>query len=254
MRRITPTVPGEKRHTARTICIVLSVLVVVTLTTGSALGKVKFSDDFESGNLDRWQAVGGEWEIIEVDGNRVARTKGSPDGKFMTLNIRNWAFDNFTMDARIWQVSLDQGANIYFHNDHSHSNPQRHSGYWFGISGAFRAVGWGTIDDGVFRRWDTQRSAVPLNNWVRLRLEVQGRRATMWMAGDHADDKFQQIFDVINLAKVIGKHYATGHIGFIATNKEVWVDDVVVTGDGTGLAVDPRENAAVLWGQLKRVN
>ena len=166
MSQIPRAVLDMELNNVRLAGIALLSLVMIMLSRGSALGKIRFSDDFESGNLHRWEAIGGVWEIIEVDGNHVVRTKARTHEKFLTLNIRNWHFRDFTMEARIWQVSLDQGANIYFHNDQSHNNAHLHSGYWFGVSGPFRAIGWGTIDDGMLRRWDTQRSAVPLNNWM----------------------------------------------------------------------------------------
>jgi hypothetical protein len=215
--------------------------------------KILFSEDFENGKLEQWEVIGGTWKVIEIDGNHVVQTKeGANPNAFRTLNIDTEVFGDFTMVARIWQVSQDHGANIYFRNDQSRRNPERHSGYWYGISGALAASGWGIFDTGAQGVWEVAFSEVALDNWVRLKLAVKGKRATMWIAREDVDEDFQQMFEVDNLSEVTRVDFPRGRIGFVVAGGEVWVDDVVISSDGAGLAVKPRSKAAVTWGRLKR--
>ncbi len=234
-----------------TTVIVLSIVLTV-VRVGDAEGKVLFSDDFESGNLGQWEVIGGGWKVTKIEGNRVAETKVAVDGdNFRTLNITDQVFSDFTIEARIWQVSQDHGANIYFRNNQSRRNPQQHSGYWFGISGALAAVGWGTFEDGVQSVIDVQFSDVQLDSWVRLKLDVKGRSAVMWIQRGGVDDEFQNVFEVDNLFEVTRQDYPKGSIGFVVAGAEVRIDDVVISDDGKGLAIEPVGKTAVLWGQLK---
>ena len=121
-----------------------------------------FWDDFEAGNLEMWNVVNGEWDIIQEDGNRVARmTSGDAFG---VINIKELAVRDFTMEVRLWQVSRDNGANIYFYNNRTASNIGEDVGYWFGISGALDAVGWGEIIGAEMNLYHGMDSSVPLDS------------------------------------------------------------------------------------------
>jgi len=233
-------------------CSVVLSLVWTLLPAGGAFGRILFSDDFEKGDLRQWDVIGGTWKVLQIDNNHLVQTKeaGNPND-FRTLNIMNRAFGDFTMEARIWQVSQDHGANIYFHNDQSRRNPQQHSGYWFGISGALAAVGWGLFKEGAQGVWDALFSNVPLG-WVRLRLKVKGKSATMWIQREGVDDDFQQVFEVADLFEETQADYPKGSIGLVVAGGAVQIDDVIVADDE--LAVEPAGKAAILWGQLKREN
>lgn len=231
-------------------------LVWIVISGEGAAAQVWFKADFENGNLREWEAIRGTWRVIQSGDNHVVQSrKAVLETGLRTLNIAGRIFGDFTMEARIWQVSRDHGANIYFHNDQSRTNPLRHSGYWFGISGAFRSVGWGTFNKGVQRVWEAQAlSDVPLDRWVRLRLEVQGRSARMWLGPEDIAGAFQKVFDIPDLVEVTQMDYPTGRIGFIVGGVEVWMDDVVISGEELVLVIEPTGKAAVLWGQLKRGN
>ena len=229
--------------------------VFIMLQTERVYGRILFSEDFEKGALRQWEVIGGTWKVIQIGNNHVVQTKEEKNpNAFRTLNITDQIFSDFTLEARIWQVSQDHGANIYFHNDQERRNPEQHSGYWFGMSGALAAVGWGTFNAGIQEVWDVLFSDIALDNWVRFRLKVEGKRATMWIQRDGVDRDFQQVFEVGDLSEVTQEDYPPGRLGFVVAGGEVLMDDVMVSDDGRGLAIEPVGKTAILWGQLKQVH
>ena len=96
-----------------------------------------------------------------------------------------------------------------------------------------------------------QFSDVQLDSWVGLKLDVEDRSAVIWIQRGGVDDEFQNVFEVDNLFEVTRQDYAKGSIGFVVAGAEVRVDDIVISDDGKGLAIELAGKTAVLWGQLK---
>lgn len=212
-----------------------------------------FSDDFEEGNLEKWEVVAGDWEIGEDDGNHFAVTKAAAEDElFRAVNVAGSQFTDFRMEARIWQVSRDHGANIYYHNDHTAETLNEPSGWWYGISGALDAVGWGWFDKGDQTVWDVLFSPIELG-WVKLRLEVNGKSAVMSILREGVDNEYMTVFEPEDIAAEAGMNFARGFVGLIVAGDEVRIDDVVITGDTVATAIAPSGKAAATWGRLKGV-
>ncbi len=209
---------------------------------------VLFSDDFESGSLDRWNVVTGTWIVEEEDGNHYARTDGGP---FRVMNIAGVVFGDVTMSARIWHVSKDHGANIYARNDRATRDDVRHSGYWFGISGALDAAGWGMFRQGGQTVEDVLVASTALDSWVRVEVTMAGRSATMTAALEDGGVLGEASFDIPDIAEASGLDMPEGFFGFIVAGAQVRVDDVVVTGDADSVVVQPEGSTAILWASLK---
>ena len=187
-----------------------------------ASADILFWDDFESGTLDKWTVVNGAWDVVRVDGNRVARLKAGAE--FGAINIWDLTVAGFSMQVRLRHVSGDDGANIYFYNNRVHDNIGADLGYWFGISGALDAIGWGESVGGALRLNDIVVSETPLDSWVQLRLSLIDRRASMAVMREVVDEGFIPLFDVGPLVA----HDAAESLGLVAAGREVWVDDVLV--------------------------
>ncbi len=187
-------------------------------------GETLFADDFESGGLEKWDVVNGEWDVIDVDGNHVARLINGVD--FAVINIANFAASDYTIEVRIWDVSQNQGANIYFRNNRTAANIGADSGFWFGISGALAAVGWGDTQGGL-RIIQVARSPVPFT-WMRLKLSLIDENALMWALREGVDDDFIQVFNISGFPTSSGSE----NLGLIVGGREVWVDDVLVYDQG----------------------
>ena len=186
-----------------------------------------FWDDFETGDLHRWTVVNGDWDVIRVDGNRVARLKGGAE--FGVINIRDLAVTDFSMRVRLRHVSGDDGANIYFYNNRTQENIGSDLGYWFGISGALDAIGWGESIGGSLRLSDIVVSETPLT-WVELGLSLLDRRASMAVMREGVDQGFIPLFEVGPLAT----YNDAESLGLVVAGREVWVDDVLVLNTGSG--------------------
>jgi hypothetical protein len=222
-------------------------LIGALCATGAVRAAV-VKDDFESGKLDRWTPVTGQWEIVREDGNRVL--KSVPDGltEFRALNLASSVIGDFTFEARIRQVSQDHGANLYFRHNQTPENRVIHTGYWFGISGALAAVGWGTWDHGEQTVDDVMLSPVALD-WVKLRLEATGVKISMWIQREGVDDELALVFELEDIAAETGLDLREGRLGFDVAGNEVWIDDVAI--DGRSLDVAPSGKSAVSWGAVK---
>jgi hypothetical protein len=217
------------------VCLVVS----VASTCGAT---VLFSDDSESGNLDRWNLVTGSWIVEEEEGNHYARTDGGP---FRIINIAGRTFDDITITARMWHVSKDHGANIYARNDGARS------GYWFGISGPLDAAGWGMFHHGGQTIEGVLVASSPLDTWVTLEVTMTGRSATMSAVLEGGGVLGETAFDIPDIADASGLDMPEGFFGFIVAGAQVRIDDVVVTGDADSVAVQPEGSAAMAWGSLK---
>ncbi len=220
----------------------------VFAVTPAAGAAVLFSDDFESGNLDRWNVVTGSWIVEAEDGNHYARTDGGP---FRVMNIAGRMFGDVTMTARIWHVSRDHGANIYARNDRATREDFHHSGYWFGISGSLDAAGWGMFRSGGQTVEGILVASSPFDTWVTLEVTMAGRSATISAALEGGGDLGELSFDIPDIGDASGLDTPEGYFGFIVGGAQVRVDDVVVTGDAHSVAVRPEGNAAVVWGSLR---
>ena len=104
------------------------------------------------------------------------------------------------MRVRLRQVSGDDGANIYFSNNRTSDNIGLDLGYWFGISGALDAIGWGENIGGGLRLYDIVVSETPLDSWVQLALSLLDGRAAMSVMREGVDEGFVPLFDVGPLA------------------------------------------------------
>ena len=210
---------------------------------------VVIKDNFESGKLDRWTPINGQWDIVREDGNRVL--KSVPDGltEFRTLNLASGVVGDFTFEARVRQVSQDHGANLYFRHNQTPENLVDHTGYWFGISGGLAAVGWGTWNQGAQTVDDILWSPVPLD-WVKLRLEATGGKISMWVQREGVDDDLTLAFELEDIAAETGLDLKEGRLGFNVAGNEVWIDDVAI--EIRSLDVEVSGKSAVSWGTLKR--
>ena len=159
-----------------------------------------------------------------MDGNHVARLTNGIE--FAVINIANFAASDYTIEVRIWDISQNQGANIYFRNNLTAENIGTDSGFWFGISGALEAVGWGDTQGGL-RIIQVVRSSLPFT-WMRLKLSVINENALVWALREGVDDDFIQVFNVSGLPTSSGSE----NLGLIVGGREVWVDDVLVYDQG----------------------
>ncbi|MEO2005460.1 MAG: hypothetical protein ABGY41_15335 [Candidatus Poribacteria bacterium] len=226
----------------------LIALCFLVLAAPACHAAVLFSDDFESGDLSKWNVVTGSWIVEEEDGNHYARTDGGP---FRVMNIAGRTFGDVTITARIWQVTRDHGANIYARNDLVTMEDAQHSGYWFGISGALDASGWGAFRRGGQTVGGVLVASTPLDTWVRLEVTLTGQSATMTAALEGDVALGEASFDIPNIASATGLDIPEGYFGFIVAGEQVRIDDVVVTGAADSVAVQPHRSAAITWASVK---
>lgn len=226
----------------------LIALCFLVLAAPVCRGAVLFADDFESGDLSKWNVVTGSWIVEEEDGNHYARSDGGP---FRIMNIAGRMFGDVTMTARIWHVTKDHGANIYARNDRATRDDVLHSGYWFGISGALDASGWGTFRRGGQTVGGVLVSSAPLDTWVLLEVTLTGQSVTMTAALEGDVALGEASFDIPDIAAATGLDIPEGYFGFIVAGQQVRIDDVVVTGAADSVAVRPHRSAAITWASVK---
>ncbi|MEM9479320.1 MAG: family 43 glycosylhydrolase [Verrucomicrobiota bacterium] len=154
----------------------------------------------DSGEVTGWRTYGGEWKV--VDG--VMSIKGSPakaviDGvqrKDFELNVEVRAKDN-SQAGIIFRVSNPQPA------------IDRYEGYYIGIHAKQNLVLWGA-SDGTWKTIASRPTAVPANEWMKIRLIVRGEQVQGWINEMPVADGVFPKFDGVDY------RYGNGSIGLRA--------------------------------------
>jgi hypothetical protein len=210
--------------------IVISMVMVATMPTlakGQAVESTIFEDDFESGNLSKWNIISGDWEIIIEGDNHVAHLNRSSDWGRILVSKASIP-DDAIIKAKVKGDAIgDPGADItvgFYSND---------------IGSGFYEINLGGGDDArtltIAKRVNggggllaENTSVVTSNNiWynVEIKLEESNIFAKIWAVGSSEPSDWQVSYSG---ATPFGNYLLIGGIAG-QDNEEFWFDNISVS-------------------------
>ncbi len=228
------------------VATLLAVAVVAVLLAGTAVaeevrGGAVFEDDFESGDLSKWNIVSGEWEVVAEGENQVAHlTRSSekyrravskttvPDGVVITAKVKGDATGDVT----------DTTVGFYSNSDASK--------YWWFDLGVCSRIGLGyynesgrhvVIDGCVVPTVETKN-----NIWYNVKIQLTNGeiQTKVWEDGEAEPADWQLSYSG---ATIYGNHIVIG-TEYGQDDEEFWFDDVRVLSEMISVSTD-RENYTI---------
>jgi hypothetical protein len=207
--------------------IVISMVMVAmmpALVKGQAGESAIFEDDFESGNLSKWNIISGDWEIIIEGDNHVAHLNLSSD--LRRLMVSNTSVpDDVLINARVKGSAEGDAADTtvgFYSNDNGTSYYYLMLGAWNGL---YLAIG--VTVDTVYTELVPNMSIAPVNNvWynVMIKLENGNISAKIWSDAESEPSDWQISYSG---AVKFGEHVVIGTEGG-QHNEEFWFDNISV--------------------------
>ncbi len=181
--------------------------------SGSAKSKVLFSDDFEDGKADEWDATKGEWEVAEADGGRVYHEFTDGEGR---AHLKDASWQDFRVEARVKVVQFGGETRAFLCGRYVDG------GNYYAASLYNRDEG-GMIElrcklNGATKELVRKNLAggVKEGHWYKVAIEMRGDTIQVYV-----DDELQLTAKDSSLTE--------GSVGLIAYKSRVQYDDVVVT-------------------------
>ena len=205
--------------------IAISVVMVATMPTMAGESAI-FEDDFESGNLNNWNIISGDWEIISEGDNHVAHLNRSsdlcrilvskesiPDEAIIGAKVKGDADGGDVADTTIGFYSNSNGSSFYYVM----------LGGWSG--GKYLTIG--KRVGGVEYELVANTSVMTSNNvWynVEIKLEESNIFAKIWVVGSSEPSDWQISYSG---ASKFGEYVVVGTEGG-QDNEEFWFDNISV--------------------------
>ncbi len=221
-------------------------LVLVIFLSQPVFGAILFEDDFEEGNLDKWENTVPQMQVIEdpdnadnmvleqnieVEGPPLPIPAGSLDAGWTDYI---WEFDWWWIeDAWVGTGYRYQDGTHYFHSSRRAGN-------------SFSIFMWdGNFAELVNVPWNTT-----VGTWYRMQHSIIG--AEHIVKGKERDDDtpFDELPPLVTLED---DTYTEGPIGLFGASELMYWDNIIVYEPGTDLsgAVEPGGKLAVTWGEIK---
>lgn len=176
----------------------------LTMVEGAELLK----DDFETGTADGWEAVSGEWQVIDENGNKVYNTVAGTNRS--AVGESTW--ENYTVEAKMmvseWSNPDTQRVGIYGRFQDSDNNYQ----IVYEV-GQFRVR---RQTNGKFSNLVSKEFALETGKWYTLKVELAGTSIKLYVDG-------------VEMLAVEDDSYGAGKAGLIVRNGTAVFDDIVIT-------------------------
>ena len=175
-----------------------------TLAEGAEL----LTEDFEDGTADGWEAVSGEWQVIDENGNKVYNTVAGTNRS--VVGESTW--DNYTVEAKMmvseWSNPSTQRVGFYGRYQDNDNNYQI-----VYEAGQFRVR---RQTDGKFSNLVNKEFTLETGKWYTLKAELAGTSIKLYVDG-------------VEMLAVEDDVYSAGKAGLIVRNGTAVFDDIVIT-------------------------
>lgn len=186
-----------------------------TGTTGTAgvAGTVLFSDDFESGNDDKWTFSGTATHTVITDGSKVYNLNSS-DSKLSLAASGSTAWKDMVVQARLKVLAFSGSSSSYAAAIGARVTDATHF-YYFAIRSDGKAI-IKVDNDGNSSLTSSVDSGVVAGTWVTVKFSVVGTTLTAYING-------------AMIAQVSDSTLANGGVALSVESTNAEFDDVVVT-------------------------
>ena len=211
----------------RTICVIL-----VVLLSGSIALAGTWVEDFESGNVDSWNNVAGEWNTEE---GGYAETAGTDYAKTM-FGDEAWTDYTLEVDVTLVEDVSINAVGVLLRADENGDN-----GYRFWIRTDLQNAQFATWENNAYTLIEQPALAVAIGETYNLKIVMEG-------------NSFQCFVDDELIIDLENDFRNSGRIGFICFRAYPRYDNLIITGESVPdnlTAVQPEGKLAASWGKIK---
>ncbi len=167
---------------------------------------VLFHDHFESGSVAAWTSHSGSWDIGTDSSGVLKQTSLTPS--IMTRGS-NWS--NYEYEASVKVPITNANAGILFRVQNINNY------YMYRINGANNEVELYKCINGVFTKASGATYDVPSNEWIMLKVELEGNNIKGYVNGRLMNNWTNSINEL-----------TSGKVGFRTTSQNVLFDDALI--------------------------